>query len=76
MDWWLTRHARERMEARGISEEDVKLAFERPDGVRHPGNRPDTVVHIGYSTHGRRLKVILDAADSDRIISVMWKDER
>lgn len=66
-----TDHARRRMDQRGISEGDVEAALRRPIGAPQPGNRPDTVEVRGYAPGGRILKIILDAADNETVVSAM-----
>jgi hypothetical protein len=71
-----THHAEERMREREITKDDVEDAVNRPYGAPEPGSRPDTIVVRGALVHpdGTRLKVILDAAVGDRVVSAMWED--
>jgi hypothetical protein len=67
-----TKHAKERMEERGVSEDDIRLAVNRHIGPPEPGSSAGSICYIGPPTGGRRLKVVCSAADTDFIISVMW----
>ena len=71
-----THHAEERIRERGITKSDVADALNRPYGAPEPGSRPDTIVVRGALVRpdGMRLKVVLDAAVSDRVVSAMWED--
>jgi hypothetical protein len=72
----LTTHARERLAARGLTEEDIVLAMRRRIGPPQPGARPDTVVHRGTATVGRTLKVVTDSTDYEQIVTAMWEEAR
>lgn len=64
-------HAKTRLHERGIAEEDVRQALERAIGHPVPGARPDTVVVQGYA-RGRVLKVVLNSADRELVVSAFW----
>jgi hypothetical protein len=63
------------MAEREVTEEQVEVALRRPMGAPDPGNRPDTLV-IRSPFGGRRLKVVVDSVDTERVISVMWEGGR
>ncbi|MBW8780371.1 MAG: DUF4258 domain-containing protein [Acidobacteria bacterium] len=63
------------MAERGITEEDVRMALARATGGFRPGNKPGTMVKMGYAMNGKLLKVVVSAADLGVFISAFWKDE-
>ena len=65
-------HALERLQARGISANDVELALRRPEGRPEPGSGLGNVVIVGAATGGRRLKVVCSAADTELVITAWW----
>ncbi|HEY5360306.1 MAG TPA: DUF4258 domain-containing protein [Streptosporangiaceae bacterium] len=66
-------HARDRMEERDITDEDVAQALKRRSGQPRPGNNGNIVV-LGYGRRGRILRVVL-TPDQQVIVSVMWLDD-
>jgi hypothetical protein len=68
----LTRHARDRMAQRGITEEDIDSALRRTS--RSEPGAPGTIWVYGYTTTGRELKVCVDVHDRDRVVTVAWPD--
>ena len=58
------------MAERSISERDVQSVLDSPTSVE-PGARPDTIAVSGYCAGGRTVKVVVDAADNERVITVM-----
>jgi hypothetical protein len=62
------------MEEREITEDQVKLVLRRPMGDPEPGNRPDTLVYRGL-LGGKTLKVVVDSVDTERVVTLAWKDE-
>jgi hypothetical protein len=68
-----TLHARDQMEARQITDEDVKLALGRRSGQPVIGNNGNIKV-FGYATRGRILKIVL-TPDQETIITLAWPDE-
>jgi hypothetical protein len=66
-----TDHALRRMAERQITESDVNLALNRPEGQPQPGSGVGNIVVTGIATGGRRLKVVCSAV-GDRIISAYW----
>ena len=69
-----TRHARQRMELRGVSDEDVEWALRRPIGDPRAGE-PGTMWVWGHASGTRVLKVCVRVADPKVVISVAWQDE-
>lgn len=67
-----TDHAREQMERRDVTEEDVETAMRHRVGAPVPGSGPGNVVIEGIATGGRRIQIVCSAADLDLVISV-WK---
>lgn len=68
-----SRHARDRMAERSITEEDVESALNRRHGQPRPGNNGKIVV-LGYARGGRILKVVL-TPDQEEITTLAWPDE-
>ena len=68
-----TRHARDRMRERGITEADVEAAVNRPIGDPDAGNL-GSIVTTGQAPGGRRLKVVRSAADLELVISLYWQE--
>jgi len=62
------------MDERGVTEGDIQMTLNRPVR-RGPGNRPDTIEVVGYCSGGRRIKVIVDSADNERIVTVIVLSE-
>ncbi len=69
----LSQHALNQMEARGVSQEDVRLALNRRSGVPVVANNGKIQV-FGYATGGRILKLVL-TPDQSEIITLAWPDE-
>lgn len=67
------KHARDRMRDRGITEEDVEWALRRPTGPPGAGE-PGTYWQSGMAAGGRILRVCLDAADPEVVITLAWSD--
>jgi hypothetical protein len=65
-----TTHARERMEDRNFTEEQVEMVLRRHIGDPDPGNRPDTIVYRGL-IGTRRVGIVVDAYDANRVITVL-----
>jgi hypothetical protein len=67
-----SRHARERLLERNISESDVSLVLDDPD-VTFPDKKgnPCTVKEID----GRRIKVVVSDADPEFVITVIDLDD-
>jgi hypothetical protein len=61
------------MAAREITEEDVRLALNRPSGSPRVGSNGKIAV-LGYALRGRILKVVL-TPDRQEIITTAWPDE-
>ncbi|WP_067471556.1 DUF4258 domain-containing protein [Actinomadura hibisca] len=69
----LTGHALQRLEQRGITEEDVRQALRRRSGDPRATHTGCTWV-FGYATGGRILKVLL-AHDNETVVTAAWPDE-
>jgi hypothetical protein len=69
----LSRHARDQMERRKITDEDVRLALSRRSGQPQPGTNGCLKV-FGFATDGRILKLVL-TPDQNTIITLAWPDE-
>ena len=72
MELVFTNHAQRRMAARGIAKEDVEAALRRPIGNPSPGE-PGKVVIEGHAPGGRILKVCVQAADHNVVVSAWWR---
>ena len=68
-----SRHAREQMLLRGVSEADVEQALTHPHGPPEAG-QPGTVWIRGFAVGGRILKVAVRALDREFVITVAWPD--
>ncbi|MFG3441579.1 DUF4258 domain-containing protein [Nonomuraea sp. NPDC047897] len=68
----LTQHVKERMELRGITEDQIFKALAR-EIRRRPGSSGKICV-FGIVPGGRILKVVL-THDSTQIITAAWPDE-
>jgi hypothetical protein len=64
-----SRHAREQMERRGITLEDVESALRKRMGTPDPGSRPDTIVLTGIDAGGRLLKIVVDSVDNNHVVT-------
>jgi uncharacterized protein DUF4258 len=69
----LSEHARDQMEARGITDADVRSALNRRSGQPRVANNGKIVV-LGYASRGRILKIVL-TPDQEEIITLAWPDE-
>jgi hypothetical protein len=66
-----SKHAREQMELRGVTEPDVEQAIAHPIGAPEAG-QPGTLWIRGFAVGGRILKVNVPALDRDFVITVAW----
>lgn len=69
----LSKHAEDRMAARGITAADVRSALNRRSGQPRVGNN-GKIVMLGYATGGRILKMVL-TPDQEEIVTLAWPDE-
>lgn len=69
-----TDHAIQRMRLRGVSTLDVELVLAAPAKVVIHAH--GTASHFGWSLDGRRIIVVTEAEDYDRVVTVMIEDER
>ena len=67
-----TRHARERMRERRISEAEVKYVIHNYD-VSFPGHGENTIIsYVATTPSGRKIRVVIKETEETRlIISVM-----
>lgn len=65
------RHARDRMDEREVTEQDVEQALSRRIGSPDAG-QPGSVWIRGYAAGGRILKVCVRADDHQYVITVAW----
>lgn len=70
-----SRHAKARMEERGISKEQVTMAKNRPIGPPGPGSSPGAIEFFGPPIAGKQLKVVCSAVDLDFVVTVHWIGE-
>jgi hypothetical protein len=61
------------MAARGITEDDVRLALNRRYGEPRVGSN-GKIIMFGFAARGRILKVVL-TPDREDIITLAWPDE-
>jgi hypothetical protein len=66
-----TKHARDAMKLRGVSEADVEHVLLHPTSPPQAGNRPDTLVIPGFDLRARRLRIVVDVADMSRVVTVL-----
>lgn len=72
----LAAHARQRMIERQITEHEIEQALASPSSTRPDDDLPDErVVICGLTRNGRRLKVVVEAADPAYVITVMDRDD-
>lgn len=64
-------HARDQMRRRGVTEQQVEQALNRPAGNR-PGE-PGTIWINGIVAGGRRLSVCVRVHDRRYVVTVAWK---
>lgn len=69
----LSKHARDQMAARSITDADVRSALNRPRGQPRVGSNGKLVI-LGFAAGGRILKVVL-TPDREEIITLAWPDE-
>lgn len=69
----LSKHARDRMAERGITDADVRSALNRRSGQPRIGSNGAIVV-FGYASGGRILKLVL-TPNQEEIITLAWPDE-
>ena len=73
----LTKHAREQMEDRGITQAQIEAVLAHPrDSV--PGSHPNTIRYIGHiGVAARQLNVVLPwpgvAIEPYKIVTVYWE---
>ncbi len=69
-----TDHAIERMNLRNVAILDVELVLAAPAKVVEHAH--GTASHFGWSIDGRRIIVVTEAEDYDRVVTVMIEEER
>lgn len=69
----LSQHARDQMQARQVTEADIRSALNRNFGQPRVGSNGKIAI-LGYASRGRILKVVL-TPDKQEIITVAWRDE-
>ncbi len=68
----LSQHARDQMQAREVTEADIRSALNRNAGRPRVGSNGKIAI-LGYASRGRILKVVL-TPDRQEIITVAWHD--
>lgn len=72
----LDPHARKRMRQRDITEAEIEEALSNKTSQYPSDHYPDDrIVVCGKTRNGRRLKVIVESADPEYVISVMDQDD-
>jgi hypothetical protein len=66
-----SKHAREKMAARGISDQDVEMALRHPIGPPYAA-QPGSLWIRGHAVGGRILKVCVRATDHNYVITAAW----
>jgi hypothetical protein len=66
----ISDHARDRCLQRGITEEDIRSALRRE--IRRAPGTPGSIWVTGLTDGGRTLKVCLDTAVGDTVITAVW----
>lgn len=69
-----THHALEQMSARSITVEEVARALDEPETTYPSPHHDDRMVLLGATKAGRRLKIVVPAADPHVIITVADRD--
>ncbi|MBF6620663.1 MAG: DUF4258 domain-containing protein [Patulibacter sp.] len=69
-----TDHAIKRMSLRNVAILDVELVLAAP--TRVVAHAHGTASHFGWSIDGRRIIVVTEAEDYDRVVTVMIEEER
>lgn len=69
-----SEHAKEQMERRRITEDDVQAAVENAD-VTHPGTdkRRENLVKVGTAPNGERLAIVVNKRRQHIIVSAYWR---
>lgn len=67
MIYQLSHHAAQRMAERDVTEDELQQALHDQES-QWPGKRPDTIVVIGRTRGGRRLKIVIALDDDDPLI--------
>jgi Domain of unknown function (DUF4258) len=65
------KHARDQMELREVSEQDVEAALRRQSRSPTPGE-PGSIWIWGFAAGGRILKVCVRSDDHEHVITVAW----
>jgi hypothetical protein len=72
----LTGHARDRLNDRGVSLDDLEYAYARRVGVPQPGSQAGTMTIVGPLPGGRGwVKIVVAGDDQTRVVSA-WPIER
>ena len=69
-----THHALEQTAARSITLEEVAQALDEPETTYSSPRREDRITLLGTTKAGRRLKIVVPAADPHVIITVADRD--
>jgi hypothetical protein len=69
-------HAKDQMQRRGITREDVRAALSSPH-ITYPGasTKGDTVVSVGTALGGRELCVVVADDDPTFVVTAYWKEQ-
>lgn len=70
----ISNHAAERLQARGVTRDQVVRALRRTIGNPEPG-QPGSVWIKGYAERARILKVCVRADDHSFVITAVWQDQ-
>ncbi len=67
----VSEHARQRMQQRGITEDELSAAWNRRTTPLRPGSRPGTMTFEGVGD-GRSLVIVVTAGDH-RFVVTVWE---
>lgn len=70
-----TKHAQRRMAQRRIAEAEILEVLAAPETSYTSREDPRLVVILGRTSAGRRLKLVVVAADPESLITVADRDE-
>jgi hypothetical protein len=70
-----THHALQQMAARSITLEEVARALDEPETTYPSSRRADRIILLGTTKAGRRLKIVVPAADTHVLITVADRDQ-
>ena len=74
--WFLELHCLDRMRTRNITRDEIEEALTNPETTYRSEDYPDErIVILGRTLAGRRLKVVVDADDTQHVWTACDRDE-